>query len=158
MFGIFGSLYALAFATLAGGVLSVGPPQFAEVNVLYVPGISSTEPGFSPPSPCVIDVAILDGQGNQAKFQEFSLMPGQSGQLAATYGDLKGGGQAGGGVQGVFTVQSSIKNTCTNSSTCDATLCSITQAVEIVDSKTGVTRVLVDGPLQFQFAPQPLQN
>jgi hypothetical protein len=158
MFGIFGSLYAITIAALAGGVLSVGPPQFAEVNVLYVPGVSSSEPGFSPPSPCVIDVAILDGQGNQAKFQEFSLTPGQSGHLSATYGDLKGGAQAGGGVQGVFTVRSSIQNTCTDSSTCDATLCSITQAVEIVDSKTGVTRVLVDGPLQLQLGPQPFVN
>ena len=51
-------------------------------------------------TPCVVDVAILDGQGNQVKFQEFSLEPGQSGHLSAAYGDLKGGGQAGGGVQG----------------------------------------------------------
>ena len=99
MLGIFGSLYAaVAVLGIAAGVLSVGPLQFAEVNVLYVPGVSS-EQGFTPPDPCVVDVAILDGQGNQAKFQEFSLEPGQSGHLSAAYGDLKGGAQAGGGVQ-----------------------------------------------------------
>jgi hypothetical protein len=144
MLGIFGRLSAIAILGLATGSLSVGPLQFAEVNVLYVPGVASN-PDFSPPDPCVVDVAILDGQGNQAKFQEFSLEPGQSGHLSAAYGDLKGGAQAGGGVQGVFTVQATVQDTCGNNASCDATLCSVTQAVEVVDSKSGVTRVLVDG-------------
>jgi len=154
MFKIFGGLFVTALAAVTSGVLSVGPLQFAQVNVLYVPGISSSEPGFTPPNPCVVDVTILDGQGNQAKFQEFSLEPGQSGHLSAAYGDLKGGAQAGGGVQGVFTVQSTVKNTCGNDVTCDSTLCAVTQAIEVVDSKTGVTRVLVDGPVQFVGAPR----
>jgi len=150
MLGIFGGLYiTAALLALAGSPLSVGPLQFAEVNVVYVPGVSSSEPGFTPPDPCVVDVAILDGQGNQAKFQEFSLEPGQSGHLSAAYGDLKGGGQAGGGVQGVFTVQSTVQDTCGNNTSCDATLCSVSQAVEVVDSKSGVTRALVDGPVQL---------
>jgi hypothetical protein len=157
MLGIFGSLYAaVAVLGIAAGVLSVGPLQFAEVNVLYVPGVSS-EQGFTPPDPCVVDVAIFDGQGNQAKFQEFSLMPGQSGHLSAVYGDLKGGAQAGSGVQGVFTVRSSVQDTCGNDQTCDASLCSISQAVEVVDSKTGVTRVLVDGPVQLIQRPAQAQ-
>ena len=101
MLGIFNGLYALVMAVVTAGSLSVGPLQFAEVNVLYVPGVAS-DPDFSPPDPCVVDVAILDGQGNQAKFQEFSLEPGQSGHLSVAYGDLKGGGQAGGGDPGSF--------------------------------------------------------
>ena len=153
MFGIFSGLYATALALATSGILSVGPLQFAEVNVLYVPGFSSAEPGFTPPDSCVVDVTIFDGQGNQAKFQEFSLEPGQSGHLSAAYGDLKGGAQAGGGVQGVFTVQATVQNTCGNDVTCDSTLCSINQAVEVVDSKTGVTRELVDGPVQFVVTP-----
>jgi hypothetical protein len=147
MLGILSGLYALALAVVTAGSLSVGPLQFAEVNVLYVPGVASN-PDFSPPDPCVVDVAIVDGQGNQAKFQEFSLEPGQSGHLSAAYGDLKGGAQAGGGVQGVFTVQTTVQDTCGNNMSCDATLCSVTQAVEVVDSKSGVTRVLVDGPVR----------
>jgi hypothetical protein len=147
MLGIFGRLSAIAIFSLSAGSLSVGPLQFAEVNVLYVPSVASN-PDFSPPDPCVVDVAILDGQGNQVKFQEFSLEPGQSGHLSAAYGDLKGGGQAGGGVQGVFTVQATVQDTCGNNASCDATLCSVTQAVEVVDSKSGVTRVLVDGPVR----------
>ena len=148
MLGIFNGLYALVMAVVTAGSLSVGPLQFAEVNVLYVPGVAS-DPDFSPPDPCVVDVAILDGQGNQAKFQEFSLEPGQSGHLSVAYGDLKGGGQAGGGIQGVFTVQSAVQDTCGNDQSCDATLCSVTQAVEVVDSKSGVTRALVDGPVRL---------
>jgi hypothetical protein len=148
MLGILSGLYALALAVVTAGSLSVGPLQFAEVNVLYVPGVASN-PDFSPPDPCVVDVAIVDGQGNQAKFQEFSLEPGQSGHLSAAYGDLKGGAQAGGGVQGVFTVQTRVKDTCGNNESCDATLCSITQTVEVVDSKSGVSRVLVDGPVRL---------
>jgi hypothetical protein len=69
--------------------------------------------------------------------------------LSAAYGDLKGGAQAGGGVQGVFTEQATVQNTCGNNQSCDATLCSITQAVEVVDSKTGVTRVLAGGLVQL---------
>ena len=155
MLGIVKTVYAFAALLIATGSLSVGPPQFAEVNVLYVPGGLSSEPGFTPPDPCVVDVAILDGQGNQVKFQEFSLEPGQSGHLSAAYGDLKGGGQAGGGVQGVFTVQSSVQDTCGNDQTCDATLCSVTEAVEVVDSKSGVTRVLVDGPVRSALVATP---
>ena len=148
MLGIFGRLSAIMLLSLATGSLSVGPTQFAEVNLLYVPG-GKSGPNNHPPDPCVVDLAILDGQGNQAKFQEFSLEPGQSGHLSATYGDLKGGAQAGGGVQGVFTVQTRVKDTCGNNESCDATLCSITQTVEVVDSKSGVSRVLVDGPVRL---------
>jgi hypothetical protein len=148
MLGIFGRLSAIMLLSLATGSLSVGPTQFAEVNLLYVPG-GKSGPNNHPPDPCVVDLAILDGQGNQVKFQEFSFEPGQSGHLSATYGDLKGGAQAGGGVQGVFTVQATLQDTCGNDNNCDVTLCSVSEAVEVVDSKPAVTRTLLDGPVQL---------
>jgi hypothetical protein len=50
-------------------------------------------------------------------------------------------------------VQATVQDTCGNNASCDATLCSVTQAVEVVDSKSGVTRVLVDGPVRAKFLP-----
>jgi hypothetical protein len=156
MLGIFSSLSAIALAVVATGVLSIGPQQYGEVNVLYVPGFASSEPGFTPPDPCVVDVTILNGQGNQAKFREFSLEPGQSATLTFDLDDLNGGGKQfdnRGGNPGIFTEQATVQDTCGNNANCDATLCSVNQAVEIVDSRTGVTRVLVDGPVQIAVAP-----
>ena len=46
MLGIVKSVYALVALLIATGSLSVGPPQFAEVNVLYVPGGFVVGAGF----------------------------------------------------------------------------------------------------------------
>jgi hypothetical protein len=152
MLGIFSTLSFAALLAIGGGVLSLGPQQYGQVNILYVPGIPSSEPGYLPPDPCVVDVAIFDGQGNQVKFQESSLQPGQSATLTFDPDDLNEGGRRffnGGGNQGIFTEQATVQDTCgDNTTSCDASLCSVNQAIEIIDSKTGVTRVLIDGLVQ----------
>jgi hypothetical protein len=148
MLGIFSILSFASLLAIGGGVLSLGPQQYGQVNILYVPGIPSSEPGYPPPNPCVVDVAIFDGHGNQVKFQQSSLVPGQSATLTFDSSDLNGGGRqffSGGGNLGIFTEQATVEDTCSNDTSCDASLCSINQAIEIIDSSTGVTRVLVDG-------------
>jgi hypothetical protein len=150
MLNIFSILSAYAALSVTAGVLSLGPQQYGEVNILYVPGIPSSEPGYVPPDPCVVDVAIFDGQGNQVKSQESSLKPGQSATLTFDLDDLNGGGRGQrGGNLGIFTEQATVQDTCGNNrTTCDASLCSVNQAIQIIDSTTGVTRVLVDGLVQ----------
>jgi|SRR5271156_416811 len=156
MLGVVSTLYLVAALVASGGILSLGPQQYGEVNLLYVPGIPSSEPGYLPPDPCVIDVAIFDGQGNQVKFKEASLVPGQSATLTFDSDDLNGGERQfsyRGGNTGIFTEQATVEDTCGNNASCDATLCPVNQALEIVDEKTGVTRVLVD-----QLVPQAAQT
>jgi hypothetical protein len=152
MLGIFSSLFFATALAIGGGVLSLGPQQYGQVNILYVPGIPSSEPGYLPPDPCVVDVAIFDGHGNQVKFQESSLVPGQSATLTFDPNDLNGGGRGfaqRGSNLGIFTEQATVVDTCGNNTTsCDASLCSVNQALEIIDNTTGVTRVLVDGLAQ----------
>jgi hypothetical protein len=159
MLGIFSTMIAAVAAVgllRAGGILSLAPQQYGQVNVLYAP-VPSSEQGYAPPDPCVVDVTVLDGQGNQVKFQESSLQPGQSATLTFHYSDLNGGSRSAylsqAGNQGIFTEQASVKDTCGNNATCDATLCSILQSVEIVDDEIGVTRVLVSGLVQAGPAP-----
>ena len=41
MLGVFSSLSAIALLSVTAGVLSIGPQQYGEVNVLYVPGFAS---------------------------------------------------------------------------------------------------------------------
>ena len=156
MLKIFSALSFAAFLATGGGVLSLGPQQYGQVNILYVPGIPSSEQGYLPPDPCVVDVAIFDGQGNQVKFKEASLQPGQSATLTFDANDLNDGGRRffrGGGNPGIFTEQATVQDTCGNNTTsCDASLCSVTQAIEIIDGETGITRVLVDGLAQEAVA------
>ena len=80
-----------------------------------------------------------------------TLEPGQSAIFTFDLDDLNGGGKQfdnPGGNPGIFTEQATVQDTCGNNANCDATLCSVNQAVEIVNSRTGVTRVLVDGLVQ----------
>lgn len=151
MLGISGILAAIAAVAIGGGALSLGPQQYGEVNILYVPGIPSSEPGYLPPNPCVVDIAIFNGQGNEVKFKEASLVPGQTATLTFDADDLNGNGRGyaqRGSNLGIFTEQATVVDTCgSNTTSCDASLCPVNQAVEIIDDATGVTRVLVDGGL-----------
>src|SRR5271154_5406198 len=113
MLSIFKSLSAIVALSATAGVLSIGPQQYGEVNILYAPGFGSSEPGFAPPDPCVVDVTILNGQGTQAKFREFSLEPGQSAKLTFDLDDLDGKQFTDrGGNPGIFTEQATVQDTC----------------------------------------------
>ena len=138
---VFSALQATIAALTVAGLMSIGPLQSGRVNVLYYPG------PVVDPNPCVVDVSIFDGHGNQVKFQEFSLQPGQSGALTFNRSDLNGGGS-----QGIFTEQASIQNTCDPSDeNCDTSLCNISQSIEAVDAFSGDTRALLDGPVRTGF-------
>jgi hypothetical protein len=143
MLAFISSLLALlGVAATSPGVLSVGPTQYARVNLLFAP--SKGEIGFEPPDPCVVDVTVFDGKGNSVKTQEFSLNNvGQSAGLTFNRSDLNGGGN-----NGIFSVQSSVKDTCNGAPGCDATLCSISQSIEVVDDLSGATRALVPAPVK----------
>jgi hypothetical protein len=66
MFAFISSLLALlGMAVASTGVLSVGPTQYARVNLLYAP--SGAEPGFEPPSPCIVDVTVLDARATASR-------------------------------------------------------------------------------------------
>ena len=129
-------------ASLFALLLSLGPLQYGRINVLYYPATAQS----NAPDPCVVDVAVFDGTGKQVKTQAFSLSVNgpHSGGLTFTRGDV--------GVQGIFTARATLEDTClTSNSNCTVDDCNISSTIEIVDSRTGVTNILVPGVAALPF-------
>ena len=131
-------------------LLSLGPLQYGQVNLLYYPATAQTADA---PNPCVVDVAILNGGANPVKTQTVSLYPtGSNGphSAAITFSRANVGGP------GIFTVQTGIEDTCAQSPdpNCDASECNISESIEIVDSLTGDTRFVLSSPVRGRLARQ----
>jgi hypothetical protein len=144
---------ASAFASLfMTALLGLGPMQGARINVLYFPPSQPLNPDDVPPDPCVVDVEFFNAQSVQVESKELMLEPGQSGSLLLTLAQLGGGNTA------LFYAEGNVKNTCNPAdTTCDPTQCTIQASVEVVDSKTGITTVLVTSPLRGFAMPPPAQ-
>lgn len=121
-------------------LITIGPQQYGSVNLLSAPPrIASLGATSVAPSTCEVQVTIFRPNGNQVTGKTFNLALGQSAEL--TFGSAGG----------TYTQQATLLNNCpASSTTCDVSLCNVTDTVETINSITGDTQVLTEG---FVSAP-----
>ncbi|HUA34834.1 MAG TPA: hypothetical protein VMA09_14595 [Candidatus Binataceae bacterium] len=124
-------------------LLTIGPAQYGNINLLYAPGGFGSLDGTVPPATCEVVVDVFNTSGKQVATGTFNLTLGQTGTL--TFG--RGGG--------VFTQQAMLVNNCpADSMNCDPTLCNISESIETVNSLTLQTQVLQTGFVSRPFIDQ----